>query len=111
MSKVFPDVEGAVKSVEIELRKRDKKETTHLRALYIHKPCKGSWSTDKLNGLFPDEVELGQTECVRTHVVRARADVVASKLGIILFLFFSFFFFLPLTFLSYSADTECVRYG
>ena len=32
--------------------------------------------------------KLVQTECVRTHVVHARADVVATKLGIILFFFF-----------------------
>ena len=43
---------------------------------------------------------------IGTNGARARADTVASKLGIILS-----FFFLPLTFLSYSADTECVRYG
>ena len=38
---------------------------------------------------------------MRTRVVRARADVVATKLGIILLFLLSFFlsFFLPLTFL------------
>ena len=33
---------------------------------------------------------LVRTKCVRTHIVRVRADVVASKLGIILPFFFFF---------------------
>ena len=37
---------------------------------------------------------------MRTNVVRALADVVATKLGIILLLLSFFLSFLPLTFLS-----------
>ena len=45
--------------------------------------------------------KLVQTECVRTRVVHARADVVATKLGNLLsfFLLISFFFF-PSTYFS-----------
>ena len=52
-----------------------------------------------LDSNTPQTVLLVQTECERTHFVRARADVVATKLGIILsFSFFLFLFsFLPST--------------
>ena len=61
---------------------------------------------------------LVRAECVRKNVVRALADAVATKLGIILsfFLFLFFFFFLSLTFLECvhtnigGQQAECVRY-
>ena len=47
------------------------------------------------------DFELVRTECMGTHVVRARADVVATKLGIILLLLPSFFYF-PFNYISMS---------
>ena len=44
-------------------------------------------------------IKLVRTKCVRTHVVRAGADVVATKLGIIFIFLLSFSSFHALTFL------------
>ena len=43
---------------------------------------------------------LVRTECVHTHVVRAKPEVVATKLRIIIIIFFFFPFFLPYTYFS-----------
>ena len=46
-------------------------------------------------------IYLVRMECVRTHVVHARADIVATKLGIILSSsFFLLSFFFPSTYFS-----------
>ena len=44
--------------------------------------------------------ELVLAECVCTNVVRALADILATKLGNIFFFFFFFFFFVPSMYFS-----------
>ena len=53
-------------------------------------------------------LELVQTECVCTNIVHALVDVVATKLGIIVFSFLSFF--LPLTFLPEGVLNFCMPF-
>ena len=51
---------------------------------------------------------IGANEVLALHVVRARVDVVATKLGIILSFFY--FFFLPRTFLPEGVRLSVAHY-